>query len=135
MIRLVKSFLISLVFVLSFNTASNARDITLSMWTHNQLYVDYFNTYLEAVQAEFPDDNITFDFQVTPDMATNSLTAIASGSEHTDLLGIEISGFGLFMADDIISDNFIPLTDMYGDMSQWNPGKVAAWTHSDGEIY
>ena len=102
-----KSFIISLVFVLSFNTASNARDVTLSMWTHNQLYVDYFNTYLEAVQAEFPDDNITFDFQVTPDMATNSLTAIASGSEHTDLLGIEISGFGLFMVDDIISDNFV----------------------------
>ena len=99
------------------------------------LYVDYFNGYLEAVQAEFPDDNITFDFQVTPDMATNSLTAIASGSEHTDLLGIEISGFGLFMADDIIADNFVPLNDMYGDMSQWNPGKVAAWTHTDGNIY
>ena len=87
-----KSLLISLVFILGFNTASNARDITLSMWTHNQLYVDYFNTYLEAVQAEFPDDNIAFDFQVTPDMATNSLTAIASGSEHTDLLGIENFG-------------------------------------------
>ena len=24
---------------------------------------------------------------------------------------------------------------MYGDMSQWNPGKVAAWTHTDGNIY
>ena len=74
------------------------------------------DVYDEEVQAAFPDDNITFDFQVTPDMATNSLTAIASGSEHTDLLGIEISGFGLFMVDDIISDNFVPLTDMYGDM-------------------
>jgi ABC-type glycerol-3-phosphate transport system substrate-binding protein len=114
MFKLFKSFLISIVFVMSFSSASNARDVTLSMWTHNQLYVDYFNGYLEAVQAEFPDDNITFDFQVTPDMTTNSLTAIASGSEHTDLLGIEISGFGLFMADDIIADNFVPLNDMYG---------------------
>ena len=104
MFKLFKSFLLSLVFILSFNSASNARDINLSMWTHNQLYVDYFNGYLDQVQAAFPDDNITFDFQVTPDMTTNSLTAIASGSEHTDLLGIEISGFGLFMADDIISD-------------------------------
>ena len=60
MVKLFKSFLISLIFVVSFNSASNARDITLSMWTHNQLYVDYFNGYLEAVQAEFPDDNITF---------------------------------------------------------------------------
>ena len=135
MFKLFKSFLISIVFVMSFSSSSNARDVTLSMLTHNQLYVDYFNGYLEAVQAEFPDDNITFDFQVTPDMATNSLTAIASGSEHTDLLGIEISGFGLFMADDIIADNFVPLNDMYGDMSQWNPGKVAAWTHTDGNIY
>ena len=46
-------------------------------------------------------------------MATNSLTAIASGSEHTDLLGIEISGFGLFMVDDIISDNFT-IVKIYG---------------------
>ena len=133
--KLIKSLILSLAVLVGFSSASNARDVTLSMWTHNQLYVDYFNTYLEEVQAAFPDDNITFDFQVTPDMATNSLTAIASGSEHTDLLGIEISGFGLFMVDDIISDNFVPLTDMYGDMSQWNPGKVAAWTHTNGEIY
>ena len=133
--KLIKSLILSLAVLVGFSSTSNARDVTLSMWTHNQLYVDYFNTYLEEVQAAFPDDNITFDFQVTPDMATNSLTAIASGSEHTDLLGIEISGFGLFMVDDIISDNFVPLTDMYGDMSQWNPGKVAAWTHTNGEIY
>ena len=105
--KLIKSLILSLAVLVGFSSTSNARDITLSMWTHNQLYVDYFNTYLEEVQAAFPDDNITFDFQVTPDMATNSLTAIASGSEHTDLLGIEISGFGLFMVDDIISDNQI----------------------------
>jgi len=41
MIKLYKSFLLSLVFILSFNTTSNARDVNLSMWTHNQLYVDY----------------------------------------------------------------------------------------------
>ena len=135
MTKLLKTSLIALLAFFGSYGSSFAKDITLSMWTHNQLYVDYFNSYLEEVQAAFPDDNITFDFQVTPDMATNSLTAIASGSEHTDLLGIEISGFGLFMVDDIISDNFVPLTDMYGDMSQWNPGKVAAWTHTNGEIY
>ena len=133
--KFINTSLIALLAFFGSYSSSFAKDITLSMWTHNQLYVDYFNTYLEEVQAAFPDDNITFDFQVTPDMATNSLTAIASGSEHTDLLGIEISGFGLFMADDIISDNFVPLNDMYGDMSQWNPGKVAAWTHTDGNIY
>jgi ABC-type glycerol-3-phosphate transport system substrate-binding protein len=133
--KFINTSLIALLAFFSSYTSSFAKDITLSMWTHNQLYVDYFNTYLDEVQAAFPDDNITFDFQVTPDMATNSLTAIASGSEHTDLLGIEISGFGLFMVDDIISDNFIPLNDMYGDLSQWNPGKVAAWTHTDGNIY
>ena len=35
MIKLYKSFLLSLVFILSFNTTSNARDVNLSMWTHN----------------------------------------------------------------------------------------------------
>ena len=64
MFKLFKSFLITIVFVMGFSSSSNARDVTLSMWTHNQLYVDYFNTYLEAVQAEFPDDNITFDLSL-----------------------------------------------------------------------
>ena len=133
--KLIKSLILSLVMVVGLQSTAFARDITLSMWTHNQLYVDYYNSFLEDIRAEFPDDNINFDFQVQPDHHTSSLTAIGSGTEHPDLFGIEISGFGLYMADDIISDNFLPLTDMYGDMSQWNPGKVAAWTHSDGEIY
>ena len=133
--KLIKSLILSLVMVVGLQSTAFARDITLSMWTHNQLYVDYYNSFLEDIRAEFPDDNINFDFQVQPDVTTSSLTAIGSGTEHPDLFGIEISGFGLYMADDIISDNFLPLTDMYGDMSQWNPGKVAAWTHSDGEIY
>jgi len=135
MIKFLKGSLCLLITLVGFHSSAFARDITLTMWTHNGLYVEYFNTYLDEIQAEFPDDNIAFDFQVVPDMHANSLSAIASGSEHADLLGIEVSGFGLFMVDDIIADQFIPLTDMYGDLSQWNPGKVAAWTHSNGEIY
>ena len=135
MIKFIKSFIYVLITLMGFHSTAFTKDVTLTLWTHNQLYVEYFGSYLDEIQASFPDDNIAFDFQVVPDMHANSLSAIASGSEHADLLGIEISGFGLFMSDDIISDNFIPLTDMYGDMSQWNPGKVAAWTHSDGEIY
>ena len=56
--KLIKSLILSLAVLVGFSSASNARDVTLSMWTHNQLYVDYFNTYLEEVQAAFPDDNM-----------------------------------------------------------------------------
>ena len=52
--KLIKSLILSLAVLVGFSSTSNARDITLSMWTHNQLYVDYFNTYLEEVQAAFP---------------------------------------------------------------------------------
>ena len=126
--KIIKSLILSLVMVVGLQSTAFARDITLSMWTHNQLYVDYFNSFLEDIRAEFPDDNINFDFQVQPDHHTSSLTAIGSGTEHPDLFGIEISGFGLYMADDIISDNFLPLTDMYGDMSQWKQLKVKVVT-------
>ncbi len=49
--KLIKSLILSLAVLVGFSSVSNARDVTLSMWTHNQLYVDYFNTYLEEVQV------------------------------------------------------------------------------------
>ena len=48
--KLIKSLILSLAVLVGFSSASTARDVTLSMWTHNQLYVDYFNTDLEEVQ-------------------------------------------------------------------------------------
>ena len=130
MTKLLKTSLIALLAFFGSYGSSFAKDITLSMWTHNQLYVDYFNTYLDEVQAEFPDDNITFDFQVTPDMATNSLTAIASGSEHTDLLGIEISGFEN-IKDSIL---FHSGTKKDGNKIVTNGGRVLAVTSFGKDI-
>ena len=71
--KLINSLILLLAVLVGFSSTLNARDITLSMWTHNQLYVDYFNTYLEEVQAAFPDDNITFDFQ----SSFSSLTSLS----------------------------------------------------------
>ena len=62
--KLIKSLILSFAVLVGFSSASNARDITLSMWTHNQLYVDYFNTYLEEVQAAFPDDILLLIFKL-----------------------------------------------------------------------
>ena len=49
--KLIKSLILSLVMVVGLQSTAFARDITLSMWTHNQLYVDYFNSFLEFTTA------------------------------------------------------------------------------------
>ena len=43
--KLIKSLILSLVMVVGLQSTAFARDITLSMWTHNQLYVDYYNSF------------------------------------------------------------------------------------------
>ena len=52
MMKLIKSLILSLVFIVGFQSTASARDITLSMWTHNQLYVDYYNSFLEDIMSD-----------------------------------------------------------------------------------
>lgn len=112
-----------------------AEDVTISMWTHDQLYVDYFLEKAEEWEAEWPQYNITYDFQQMPEPWTASLSAIAAGEDLPDLLGIEIGTFPQFMQDGIIDEYFIDLTDRIGDRrdlfveARWSPYSY------DGKLY
>ena len=105
--------------VVGLQSTAFARDITLSMWTHNQLYVDYFNSFLEDIRAEFPDDNINFDFQVQPDVTTSSLTAIGSGTEHPDLFGLMGLDYTWQMILSLITFSFNGYVWRYVTMESW----------------
>lgn len=102
-------------------------DITLTMWTHDQLYIDYFLEKAQEWEAQWPQYNITYDFQQIPAIDDAILTAIAAGEELPDLYGLEIGTFPRFMRDGIIAEYFIDLTDLIGERRElfvegrWTP--------------
>jgi len=102
-------------------------DVTISMWTHDQLYIDYFLEKAAEWESQWPQYNISYDFQQIPDAPGAALTAIAAGEPLPDLLGLEISWFPRFMTGGIIDQYFVDLTDLIGDRREmfvegrWSP--------------
>ena len=111
-------------------------EVTLSFWTHDGLYVEFFTARAEEYFAEnYPDINFTFDFQVVADVETVVLANIAAGEPLPDMIAIEQGHMPLYMRDGIIADFFVDLTDLIGD----DYARVAEgrWTiyEYDGAIY
>jgi ABC-type glycerol-3-phosphate transport system substrate-binding protein len=110
-------------------------EVTLTAWTHDQLYLDYFNSRLEEWEALHPDITFTYDFQIIPNAPEAALTALAAGEEMPDLLGIEQGGFPNFMRDGVIADHFLDMTDLIGDRrSEYAEGRWALYSY-EGGIY
>ena len=103
------------VFLSSFAGAQEKRDVTLSLWTHDGLYVEFFTNRQEEFAAMHPDINFTFDFQIIPDLPTVVLANLAAGEPIGDMIGIEQGWFPRFMQDDIIHDTMVDLTPLIGD--------------------
>ena len=103
------------IFVSSFAGAQEKRDVTLSLWTHDGLYVEFFTNRQEEFAAMHPDINFTFDFQIIPDLPTVVLANLAAGEPIGDMIGIEQGWFPRFMQDDIIHDTMVDLTPLIGD--------------------
>ena len=105
--------------VLSFGAAVQAQEeVTLSAWTHDQLYIDYFNSRIPEWEELHPDINFTYDFQVMDGAWDRAIEALAAGEELPDLLGIEQGGFPNYMKDGVIANYFVDLTDRIGDRVQ-----------------
>src|SRR5579871_4007960 len=100
-----------------FGTVAQARqkEVTLTARTHDQLYLDYFKSREPEWEAAHPDIKFTYDFQVDPQVAQNTLNTLASGGQPPDLVGIERGSFGMFMKDGIISKYFVDLSPLIGD--------------------
>lgn len=110
-------------------------EVTLSAWTHDQLYIDYFNSRLDEWEALHPDINFTYDFQVIPAVWDRVLESLAAGEEIPDLLGLEQSGFPNYMKDGVIATYFVDLTDLIGDRrDDYAEGRWSIYSY-EGRIF
>ena len=111
------------------------RPVTISMWTHDQLYVDFFTLRGDVWKQNYPDQQITFAFQQVPEVFTKVLANMAAQIEVPDLLGIEQGAFPQFMKDGVVAEKFVDLTPLIGD----ERGKFVegSWTKftDQGKIY
>lgn len=109
------------------STAMAQENVTLTMWTHDPLYIEYFQKRVDKWNAEHEDIQLTLEAQQIPDPDTAFLTAVAAGEPVPDLLGIEISRFPRYLKDGIVADLFVDLTESVGDRyddfieGRWTP--------------
>ena len=95
--------------------AQDASEVTLTMWTHDGLYVQFFSARAEEWKERYPDIDFTFEFEVVPSVFDVVLGNLAAGEEIPDLLGIEQGAFPRFMQGGIIESKFLDLTDLLAD--------------------
>ena len=122
--------------MLGFNTLVSAQEeVTLSAWTHDQLYIDFFNSRLDEWEAMHPDINFVYDFQIIPSVWDRVLEGLAAGEEVPDLLGLEQGGFPNYMKDGVIANYFVNLTDLIGDRREdYAEGRWSIYAY-EGNIY
>jgi len=140
--KIMKKFKLALLLVLSLSlfglsTAVHAQatEVTLTARTHDQLYLDYFNSRTAEFDAAHPDLKITYDFQVDSQVAQNTLNQLAAGEKIPDLVGIERGAFGGFMKDGAIDKYFVDLTPLIGDRAKdYSEGRWSIYSYQ-GKYY
>lgn len=115
--------------------AAGKQPLTISLWTHDALYVKFFNARAKEWAEQHPEYQFTFDFQQVPDVWTKVLSNLAAGEPVPDLLGIEQSQFPNFMKDDIIEQYFVDLAPMIGaERDKFYEGRWSIYQHK-GKVY
>jgi ABC-type glycerol-3-phosphate transport system substrate-binding protein len=110
-------------------------DVTLTAWTHDQLYINYFESRLDEFKALHPDINLTFEPTIDSAAPANALNAIAAGEQGPDLLGLERGQFPNFMRNGIIAEYFLDLTDRIGDRREdYAEGRWTIYSY-EGRLY
>jgi ABC-type glycerol-3-phosphate transport system substrate-binding protein len=110
------------------------KEVKITAWTHDQLYIDYFKTRTAEFEKAHPDIKFTWDWVVKPDAPAAALQALAAGEPIPDLLGIERGQFPNFMKNGIIEKYFLDLTDLIKDPSQYSQARMAIYTYN-GKLY
>lgn len=87
--------------------------ITLTMWTHDNLYVQFFSNRAKDKEwlDKWPQYEITTNFQQLPDVFTKMLASLSAGTDVPDLFGLEQGQFGNFTKNNLINDKFIDITN------------------------
>ncbi|HLU10072.1 MAG TPA: extracellular solute-binding protein [Oceanobacillus sp.] len=121
---------------LSVSTVVHAQEeVTLTAWTHDQLYLDYFMERLPAFQELHPEVTITLEGVYDSAAPTNALNAIAAGEPLPDMLGIERGAFANFTRNGIIAQYFLDLTDLIEDEREnYAEGRLSIYEY-EGRLY
>lgn len=87
--------------------------ITLTMWTHDNLYVQFFTNRAKdkEFQDKWPQYEITTNFQQLPEVFTKMLSSLSAGTEVPDLFGLEQGWFGNFTKNNLIADKFVDISN------------------------
>jgi ABC-type glycerol-3-phosphate transport system substrate-binding protein len=125
--------------LLGISTVIHAQEeVTLTAWTHDQLYLDYFAERLPEFQALHPEVNIVWDPVFDSQAPTNALNAIAANPgapELPDMLGIERGQIPNYLRNGIIAQYFADLTPLFGDdISNYAPGRLSIYSF-EGKVY
>jgi len=120
--------LIFLFSLFSLSTVSFSKEkITISMWTHDNLYVEFFTRRGKEWATKHPEYKFKFDFVRIPyeQLWPKVLTTLAAGAGAPDLVGIEISAFSRFMKHNIAETALVDLTPLIGEEKdkflRWEP--------------
>jgi len=117
--------------------AQKKEKMTITMWTHDYLYVQFFKARGAEWAQEYPQYEFKFDFIQIPyaEVFTKTLTALAAGVGAPDLIGIEISQFSRFMKGDIAEKCLVDLTPLVGaDREKFIEARWAPYSHK-GKLY
>lgn len=110
-------------------------EVTIEMWTHDALYIEYFEKRVAGMNEQNPDLQITLDAEEMPDPITSFVSAFIARENLPDLIGVEQGDFPILMEDDVVGDVLVDLTDRIGDRySDFVEGRWALYTH-DERIY
>lgn len=111
------------------------KNITLTMWTHDQEYANLFKKEEKVWAKQYPQYNIHFQAQVFPagDFWNKELTAMVSNEQLPNFLDLEISHFSLFMKPGILSKYVLNLTPLLGKTRQ-DLVKLSPYTYQ-GNVY
>jgi ABC-type glycerol-3-phosphate transport system substrate-binding protein len=109
--------------------------VTIKMWTHDDLYRQFFQKRIDMMNEKNPDYKIVLDTQIMPNTITSLITASVAGEPLPDLIGVEQGWFPTLMEDGGVGDFLMDLTDRVGDRyDDYVQGRWALYTY-DGKIY
>lgn len=107
-------------------------EVTIEMWTHDSLYIQFFEKRVDEMNEQNPDLQITLDAQEMPEPITSFISAYIAGEDLPDFIGVEQGDFPLLMEDGVVADVLVDLTDRVGDRySDFVEGRWALYTHDD----
>jgi len=140
--RIVRVFLTVLLAALASSPiwANGTQEVTdgtvrISMWTHDDLYRQYFQKRVDMLNEVNPERKIVLDTQIMPNPVTSLIPASLAGEEIPDLIGVEQGTFPLLMENDLVDSLLLDLTDKIGDRyNDFVQGRWALYTNK-GHIY